>query len=91
METGVIPIFPRVTHRAGVKIPLQIENSQGFARNLPILGESYKDYKGLTENKSKLQLNGKNPVAVPLSVHCKDSILRQLIGKGDFVTLPGLI
>lgn len=91
METGVIPIFPRVTHRAGVKIPLQIKNSQGFAQNLPIFRESYKDYRGLTENKSKLQLNGENPAAVPLSVHCKDGVLRQLVGKGNFLALPGLI
>ena len=91
METGVIPIFPRVTHRQGVKIPLQIGKLQGFVRNWPIFGESYKDYRGLTENCLKLQLSGENPVLSPLGIHRQDGLVGQFIGEGHGVALPGLV
>ena len=80
MSTGVIPIFPRVTHREQEKTPLQIGNSQGFGENRPILGESYKDYRGLTENRLKLQLSRENPVTLPLGIYREHRPVAQVVG-----------
>ena len=91
METGVIPIFPRVTHRQGVKTPLQMGNLQGFARKNTILGESYKNDRRLTENRLKMQLCGENPAVPPLGIYRKGALPAQLIGQGDFLPLPGLV